>query len=176
MAHDHSQGRELLDVPTGSDSVPDSFHPTTAKDVQVMPLPKPCYHHGCPNLVRGTLRCPVHEHEGDKYNDKPTTTERGYGAAWQRKSKRVIARDGGVCQLRLNGCTGRATTADHIVPKIQGGTDDDSNLQAACNTCNASKGGRLARGAPNRERNELRRWEPTHPFRGSKEAGGSTPR
>lgn len=68
-----------------------------------------------------------------------TTTQRGYGAPWQALSKRVIVRDGGVCQLRLAGCTFVATTADHRVPKARGGTDHQSNLQAACRSCNSSK-------------------------------------
>lgn len=31
---------------------------------------------------------------------------------------------------------------DHVVPRIQGGTDDPANLVPACKPCNSSKGGR----------------------------------
>jgi 5-methylcytosine-specific restriction enzyme A len=68
-----------------------------------------------------------------------TTTSRGYGSAWVRTSRRVIARDGGICQIRGPRCTWWADTTDHIVPKARGGDDDDGNLQAACRSCNSGK-------------------------------------
>jgi 5-methylcytosine-specific restriction protein A len=34
-----------------------------------------------------------------------------------------------------------ATEVDHIVPKSQGGTDDDDNLQAICSPCHKTKTG-----------------------------------
>jgi 5-methylcytosine-specific restriction endonuclease McrA len=37
-------------------------------------------------------------------------------------------------------CGRAADTADHIIPRHKGGTDDASNLVAACRTCNCSKG------------------------------------
>lgn len=33
----------------------------------------------------------------------------------------VFARDGYVCQLRLEGCTGEAEEPDHIIPRSPGG-------------------------------------------------------
>lgn len=39
-------------------------------------------------------------------------------------------------------CGARATCADHIIPRCQGGTDDYANLTPACGPCNGSKGGR----------------------------------
>jgi 5-methylcytosine-specific restriction endonuclease McrA len=33
-------------------------------------------------------------------------------------------------------------TVDHIVPKVQGGTDERANLQVLCGSCNSAKGGR----------------------------------
>lgn len=102
-----------------------------------MSLPKPCLHHGCAATVRNGSWCPVHA------PPQPTTAERGYGGSWARTSARIIQRDGGVCQLRLSGCTVRATTTDHVVPKLHGGSDEDGNLVAACRHCNSSKGGRV---------------------------------
>lgn len=55
----------------------------------------------------------------------------------------VLLRDQHQCQLRLPGCTVRATEIDHKVPLMHGGTDDLSNLQAACGHCNRGKGGVL---------------------------------
>ncbi len=74
---------------------------------------------------------------------------------WKRLRQAVLERDGFVCQLRLPGCTGLATQADHIVAG-----DDHSlaNLQAACAHCNAAKNHReRPRPAP------LRREPEAHP-------------
>ena len=65
---------------------------------------------------------------------RPSSTER-YGSGWAATSKRVIARDGGICRY----CGGVATTADHVIARSQGGTHDDSNLVAACRPCNSRK-------------------------------------
>jgi len=37
-----------------------------------------------------------------------------------------------------------ATTVDHVIPKVLGGTDDVYNLVAACLRCNSSRGGKVA--------------------------------
>jgi 5-methylcytosine-specific restriction endonuclease McrA len=63
-----------------------------------------------------------------------------FGEGWSRKSKLVLERDGYQCQIGLPGCTGRATTADHIIAVAKGGSNDVSNLQAACRHCNSVKG------------------------------------
>lgn len=58
---------------------------------------------------------------------------------------RILARDGHACRLRLGGCTGIATTVDHVVPVAAGGPDrpDDDGLVAACRHCNSRKGARI---------------------------------
>jgi 5-methylcytosine-specific restriction endonuclease McrA len=67
------------------------------------------------------------------------TKTRGYSGNWPAISATVIERDHGQCQLQLAGCTTIATTADHIVPKAAGGTDQWTNLVAACRHCNSAK-------------------------------------
>jgi len=104
-------------------------------------MKRPCLGIGgqpCPALVDAPAsRCPVHARVIDRA--RGTSAERGYGSAWQRLSARVLARDGHQCQLRRSGCTGTATTVDHIFPKSKGGTDHESNLVAACRPCNSGK-------------------------------------
>lgn len=66
-----------------------------------------------------------------------TMTKRQYSGPWQTIRKKVLARDGGLCQIAARGCTIRATQVDHIVPVAKGGSWwDMSNLRAACARCN----------------------------------------
>lgn len=63
----------------------------------------------------------------------------GNGWAWQRTRARILLRDGGLCTLRLEGCTSYATVIDHKINIMSGGSDHDSNLGAACKGCNERK-------------------------------------
>lgn len=65
----------------------------------------------------------------------------GSSRGYTYKQNRIIAleRDGYVCQLQYEGCTGEATEADHIIAVSVGGTDEVDNLQAACRNCNNKK-------------------------------------
>lgn len=46
------------------------------------------------------------------------------------------------CHLTMDrtGKGGRGITLDHIIPRAKGGTDEESNLTAACRLCNAARG------------------------------------
>lgn len=62
------------------------------------------------------------------------------GRPWRRKRDRIMARDGRLCvPCRAAGRLTLATEVDHVVPKAEGGADDDSNLQAICDDCHAVK-------------------------------------
>ncbi len=66
--------------------------------------------------------------------------QRGYGTEWDRRRKRILARDDGLCQP----CLGRdlitmATQVDHIVQKASGGSEEDENLQSICGDCHKAK-------------------------------------
>ena len=63
-----------------------------------------------------------------------SSTQRGYGHRWRKLRLAVLARDGYGCHY----CGGLADSVDHVIPKSQGGTDDPSNLVAACIECNSS--------------------------------------
>ena len=63
------------------------------------------------------------------------------GRGWARVVKLVIHTKGDICTLRYAGiCTETATTADHIVPRSQGGSDQLDNLRPACRPCNQHRG------------------------------------
>lgn len=111
----------------------------------VRPL-RPCKHRGCSALVPGgKTYCPAHASEEIKW--KPDAVrgnrhERGYGNAWTKRRDRILRRDCGLCQVcKRAGRVTIATEVDHRVPKSQGGTDDDDNLQSICKPCHKTKTG-----------------------------------
>lgn len=64
------------------------------------------------------------------------------GRPWRRKRARVLARDGYLCQCKQCKATGAlklATEVDHVIPIAEGGTDDESNLQAMNTDCHKLK-------------------------------------
>ncbi len=56
-------------------------------------------------------------------------------AEYKRNRKITLEQNNYICHY----CTGPATTADHIVPVSQGGTNELSNLLPACHNCNSTR-------------------------------------
>ncbi len=112
---------------------------------------KPCRHTGCGVLVRdGTGYCEKHKTDRNigKFADehRGSRQSRGYGAEWEQTRKRILRRDKGLCQPCLkNGKPRPARQVDHKIPKFEGGTDDDENLQSICTTCHTAKTAEEAR-------------------------------
>lgn len=65
---------------------------------------------------------------------------------WIKLRRIVLERDEHQCQY----CGAPATSVDHMLPQSRGGTDDLSNLVAACRACNGGKRNKTA--------DEWRRW------------------
>lgn len=109
----------------------------------------PCRAKGCAGLVNSRLKkgyCDQHAHLRTQSNwtkhqqRHGTTTERGYGYAWQKRRAEVLQRDNHLCQVCLaKGYFTPATEVDHVINKASGGTDDIENLQAICHVCHKSK-------------------------------------
>ncbi|WP_036454079.1 HNH endonuclease signature motif containing protein [Mycobacterium sp. TKK-01-0059] len=59
--------------------------------------------------------------------------------AWLRIQRRTLARNqrnnDGRCQAGFDGCLGVAREVHHVIERVNGGTDDDGNLVAICETC-----------------------------------------
>ena len=106
---------------------------------------RPCKEYGCPEtVVKGY--CPAHQHiqakvKHDRNVWKGSAHSRGYGLTWRKLRSRILLRDK-VCTGGWDiTCGGRnlSTQCDHIVRKVDGGTDDASNLQGLCYACHRMK-------------------------------------
>jgi len=98
----------------------------------------PCNHAGCPALTERRY-CEAHAPTHAKAEAWRTTTgsstSRGYGAAWRRLRKMVLARDP-VCV----SCHRRPSEhVDHIRSKASGGDDALDNLRGLCEPCHNRK-------------------------------------
>ncbi|MBI5247939.1 MAG: HNH endonuclease [Desulfomonile tiedjei] len=61
--------------------------------------------------------------------------------------KNILIRDGCQCQYCGDEFVSGDLTIDHIIPKVQGGNNDWTNVVACCRSCNVRKGGRTPRQA-----------------------------
>ena len=77
----------------------------------------------CRALVQG--RCPCRQ---------ASSIERGYGSAWQRLRASILADDPDCA-----ACGAPARVVDHIIARVNGGSDARDNLQALCRACHARK-------------------------------------
>lgn len=95
----------------------------------------------CDELTRNGTRCEDCARERNRVRDaRRGKTSTRYGKEYQRNRKVLLEGGPYPCALQYWGCTGVGDTADHIVPKSSGGTDDLENLQPACKNCNSAKG------------------------------------
>ncbi|MCO7225749.1 HNH endonuclease [Pleionea sp. CnH1-48] len=77
---------------------------------------------------------------GKWQSEHGTSSQRGYGAKWQKLRKEILARDKYLCQICLSASRIQAAqTVDHIISKARGGTDDPNNLQSLCYPCHDFK-------------------------------------
>jgi 5-methylcytosine-specific restriction protein A len=109
---------------------------------------RPCVKPGCPEYAVRKGRCAEHAAQFDQ--QRGTTTERGLGARWRKLRALKLKRDP-ICQIQTHCGKGigvsdgmPATEVDHIIPRSR---RPDlgfvwSNLQSACQPCNAAKGDR----------------------------------
>jgi 5-methylcytosine-specific restriction endonuclease McrA len=115
--------------------------------------PRRCIGEGClRDALPGKSRC--REHMGAtgwrRYmRDHPGRSATYRTSTYQQNRKLAIAREP-TCHWRLPGCTGKSTTADHVVPVSRGGTSEPSNLIGACRHCNELRGGAEGRATAKR--------------------------
>lgn len=81
-----------------------------------------CASHPRPEMVRGEKRV--------------SAGERGYGSDW-RRIRAAHLKQCPACVVC--GLEDQSNNVDHIIPKAQGGTDDESNLQTLCHVHHSKK-------------------------------------
>jgi len=108
---------------------------------------RPCL--DCPTLVRGASRCPPctarrDQARAQRGQQRGSTAQRGYGAAWQRVVTQALAAQPWCSGCLHPGSPDNPLTGDHIMPLIQGGPCTPANVRVLCRRCNSKKGGRTA--------------------------------
>ena len=98
-----------------------------------MPYVRACRNPHCAQYADETGWCPAHR-------KPPFATSAPMPPGWPALRLACLKRDRWVCQL----CGGRATDADHIVPRSAGGGDDLSNLRALCHPCHLRATGQMS--------------------------------
>jgi len=106
--------------------------------------PRPCL--DCGTLTRNPSRCDEHQAawEARRNAQRGTSAQRGYTNPWRRTAEAAVAQHratyGDWCPgWQVPAHQAADLTADHIVPKARGGSDDPSNVQVLCRRCNTRK-------------------------------------
>jgi HNH endonuclease len=91
----------------------------------------------------GTAPRPSEDIKSRSY-DRGTASQRGYGKEWRRLRAAAIAAQPWCTFCRHPGSKENPLSADHIVEKARGGTDDPSNIRDLCRRCNQQRLGAQA--------------------------------
>jgi 5-methylcytosine-specific restriction endonuclease McrA len=70
---------------------------------------------------------------------KAGTTEMERGRAWMAKRQRVALAHGYQCVTCRRAWVAHKDQIDHRIPREQGGSNDESNLQPLCKDCHDTK-------------------------------------
>lgn len=116
-----------------------------------------CGEPGCPNLST-TGRCETHRRTARAVQDakRGTFRQRGYDHEYDRNRAVVLREEThcGICSelvdKTLPGTDRRGPSVDHIIARVNGGTNARENLRLVHATCNSSTGGatRSSNGQP----------------------------
>lgn len=100
----------------------------------------PCRYRGCPNLCEGSY-CDEHKtlarREYNRYRRDPQTNKR-YGASW-RKIRSMYVKAHPFCEkCAEDGRLVPVEEVHHILPLVEGGTNEFINLMSLCHACHNS--------------------------------------
>ena len=108
-----------------------------------MPLraPSACRKPGCRGLVRNgvcSVCGPLKRHAQQQHDDqRGTAAQRGYDGRWQRRRLMFSYAHPLCVECQRDSRVTPATDVHHVRPVREGGTDEDSNLQALCHACHS---------------------------------------
>jgi hypothetical protein len=90
--------------------------------------------------------CAAHQPDDNARRNAKTVAHGVKRAHFQRVRREVLAATGGLCELRLPGCTTTATTV-HLHPELAGNHDiaTVADCDAACAHCHGVTDGRRSR-------------------------------
>lgn len=101
-----------------------------------------CKRPGCAGIVRagvcsvcGPLRLPVQRAHDER---RGTAAQRGYDGRWQRVRAMYLRAHPLCVQCERGGRVTAATDVHHIIPRRDGGSDEDGNLMALCHACHSA--------------------------------------
>jgi 5-methylcytosine-specific restriction protein A len=108
---------------------------------------RPCNHPGCPALVLDGPRCKEHTKAYvSAYNrNRGSSAQQGYDKHWVKIRKKVLERDGYICQCQECLGSGRIVPASQVDHKIPFKSLDDplrldmNNLQSLSAACHSKK-------------------------------------
>lgn len=113
--------------------------------------PRPCTQPGCGALVHdGSGRCDAHQRKS--WAPRYRHVKRIRGSKLKRLRDELLHRKPLCEECERNGRVSASTVRDHIVPLAEGGTEDESNIQALCDPCHDAKSKRERIEAARRER------------------------
>lgn len=105
--------------------------------------PSTCRIPGCPQLSHGGGLCDEHKAQYQQQLNarRLTPTQRGYGPSWKAIRDEIIEKHpycADPYQVH-GGSQVPATDVDHVIPRKEGGTDAENNLQSLCHACHSRK-------------------------------------
>jgi 5-methylcytosine-specific restriction protein A len=123
--------------------------------------PRVCARPGCTRTTKAGPYCAqctaarqAKRKPADYDAHRPSAARRAYGRKWQPIRAAVLRRDAYICQ-HCGQPAGKSAHVDHIVPKAEGGTDDQDNLETLCRGCHSRKTVRENRGRPSSQLSKL---------------------
>lgn len=96
----------------------------------------------CSNRWHGKARQIRHPYDQSVKRSQRQTSAPGLGYRAQRALVAKWVKQGRMCiYWPHEGCTGKATELEHVLPLVRGGTNYEGNLAPVCKHCNSSKSG-----------------------------------